>query len=161
MQELIKKWWFWLIIVIIVTIIGFTIVMVVAFNVNTGGIHEIARRVQGIYEDSTIYSSSGRKTLVLELENWDKKNSDKLNQMLEVIKSKINDDEFSSYKKFVTITYMNTDNKEDGMILKTVCNLPDFTIISQEQYIDFEEYEDAVSKWGETTNLLKELYQGL
>ena len=31
----------------------------------------------------------------------------------------------------------------------------------QEEYIDFDEYKNAVSNWGETTNILKELYQEL
>lgn len=135
--------------------------MVVAFNINTGGIHEIARKVQEIYDDSTIYTSSGRKTLVLELDNWDNKNTEKLYQMLDVIKTKTNDEEFSSYKKFITITHINSSNEKNNLIIKTIQSWPNLDIISQEEYIDFDEYKNAVSNWGETTNILKELYQEL
>lgn len=86
MKEVYKKWWFWLIILAIVIIMGLTIFFVVALNFATKGIHEVAFKVQSIDNESTVYSSAGENTVIIEIPNYSSDKNDKIDSIRNVIK---------------------------------------------------------------------------
>ncbi len=159
MKEIIKKWWFWLILLGIIIVIGFTIIMMMAFNMIKGEVGDLAIQIQNIYEDATIYASAGNNTLILELDNWNNNYSDELSRMIEIVKNKINNNELKSYSKFVTLAFIENNGKENALLVKTTYNIPEFTKNEEESkpYILFDEYQ----KLFDTYDKAMEGYTGL
>ena len=144
MKELIKKWWFWLIIVIIVAIIGFTAIMVVALNITTGGIHKVAKVVQNLDNDATVYTSAGGNTLIIEIPNYsDDTKKYKEEMIIEAIKQATGKNGvLQGYSKVIICERINSDEIKDYFITNKVYSLPDMTLNTEEGsiYIDFVEY---------------------
>lgn len=152
MKDLIKKWWFWVILLAIVIVIGFTVIVIIGFNIVKGDFGELAIEIQEIYEDATIYSSAGNNTLVLELNNWDNEYNNKLSQIINIVKTKVNNNELQAYTKFITLSYIKSSEKENVLFVKTTYNLPDFTEENTKDYIDFEEYQNLYKTLNKTMN---------
>lgn len=142
--KLYQKWWFWVCIVLTILIIGFAFIMIIGFNLATSGIHEVAISIQNIDNESTLYSSAGSNTVVVEIPNYTDatKKSQKENIEKTIAKYANNDDILSNYSKFVLITKMNSDNKQDYFYSITTYTLPDMQEIENEYklYIDFIEF---------------------
>lgn len=143
-----KKWWFWLIILAIVLIISFTLIMWKAFSTAFDEISILAIDVQNVYEDATIYTSAGNNTIIIELRNWSNDYSEELNEIVNIVKSKINNGELQQYDKLMTLTYLGSNNIEEALFIKDVYNIPEFTQAEEtKQYIIFEEYEDLIDSF--------------
>lgn len=164
MKELIKKWWFWVIILAIVIVFGFITIVLMGYGVIKGEIGDLAIEIQNIYKDATIYSSVGSNTLVVELRNWDNQHSEELGKIINTIKTRINNNQLSSYNKFVTLTYLESNNKEEVLFMKTTYNIPDFVKdeVNTKTYIAYEEYESLFGTLNKTmngyTNLFNSIY---
>lgn len=163
MKELIKKWWFWIIILIIIITISFTGIMCMAFNVIKGEVADLAKEIQNIYPDATLYSSAGRNTLVLELLNYDnERDATKQEEIINIIKSKKGNGELEEFTKIITLTFINSGGKSNALLSKTKINLKEFTIESQESYILYKEYEELFNKYSNAmegyTNLFNSIY---
>lgn len=161
MKNLIKKWWFWLTLLAIVIVIGFTIIMIMAFNMDKGEIGSLAIEIQNVYEDATIYTSAGSNVLVLELNNWDNGNNDKLSQIINIVKTKVNNNELQSYTKFVTLAYIKSSGKENVLYIRTEYNLPDFIEKNKKEYIKFEEYQSLYDTLKTTMNGYTDLFNSI
>ena len=141
-----KKWWFWLIILAIVIAIGFTTIMVVAFEYATGGIHQVAFDVQSIDDEATVYSSAGGNTKIVEIPNYtDDKKIKKKQEIETVLKNYASEgDVLSDYSKAIICTKMNSDttSAEDYFLSFSVYELPSMNLQTDlgSIYIDFIEY---------------------
>lgn len=162
-KSIYKKWWFWLILLAIVIIISFTIIMTKAFSVIKSEVGDYAVEVQEIYEDATIYTSAGNNNLVIELRNWNNDYDDKLSQIINITKNKINNGELSLYNKLITVSYIESNNKNEVLFVKMEYNLPEFSQNKEEtrEYIDFEEYQQLFSTLDETTDSYTELFNNI
>lgn len=162
-KSIYKKWWFWLILLAIVIIISFTIIMTKAFSVIKSEVGDYAVEVQEIYEDATIYTSAGNNNLVIELRNWNNDYDDKLSQIINITKNKINNGELSLYNKLITVSYIESNNKNEVLFVKMEYNLPEFSQNEEEtrEYIDFEEYQQLFSTLDETTDSYTELFNNI
>lgn len=156
MKELIKKWWFWLIILIIVLVVGFVIIMGMAFNTIKGEAFELAQDVQKIYPSATVYSSVGGNTIIMEFPNWNNDNNEGiLSEIHDCIQTRQNNGELQGFKKLITLS--NIDN----LFIKTIVNLENFTSEQQESYILFEEYLDLFDKYEDTMEVYKDLFNSI
>lgn len=158
-KEIYKKWWFWIIILAIVIIISFTLIMLKAFNIVKGETGELAIEIQNIYEDATVYSSAGGRTLIVELRNWHNEYTDELNNIINVIRNRIKNGELQSYEELVTLSYIESSDKEEALFIRMSYSLPDFIQNKAEtkEYIVFEEYEELF----DTLNQTMDGYTGL
>lgn len=154
-----KKWWFWVIILLIVAVIGFTIVMTIAFNIVKGEVGDLAIEIQEIYDDATVYSSAGSNNIVIELKNWSNEYTTQLNQIINAVKTRINNGELQNYTKLITLAYIESNNKQDALFVKNEYSIPEFIQNEEEtrEYIIFEEYENLY----DTLNQTMEGYTGL
>ena len=143
-----KKWWFWLIILAIVLIISFTLIMWKAFSTAFDEVSVLAIDVQNVYEDATIYTSAGDNTIIIELRNWSNDYSEELNEIVGIVKSKINNGELQQYSKLITLTYLESNNIEEALFIKDEYNIPEFTQAEEtKQYIVFDEYETLINSF--------------
>lgn len=143
-----KKWWFWLIILAIVLVISFTLIMWKAFSTAFDEISVLAIDVQNVYEDATIYTSAGDNTIIIELRNWSNDYSEELNEIVDIVKSKINNGELQQYSKLITLTYLESNNIEEALFVKDVYNIPEFTQAEEtKHYIIFDEYENLINSF--------------
>lgn len=142
--KLYQKWWFWLCMVLIALIISFTIIMMVGFSLATNGINEVARTIQDIDNEATLYSSAGGHTVVVEVPNYtDSTKKDKIEKIENAIKKYSKKDNIlSNYSKFILITKMNSDNKSDYFYITHIYSLPSMAQLSEDgkTYIDFVEF---------------------
>lgn len=159
-----KKWWFWVIILIIIIIISFTVMMMKAFDTVKGEAGDLAIEIQNIYDDATVYTSAGSNSLVIELKNWNTEYTNQLSQIINAVKTRINNGELQSYTKLITLTYLESNNKEEALFTKMVYNIPEFTQDEEEtkEYIIFEEYENLFNTLSQTmdgyTGLFNSIY---
>lgn len=157
-----KKWWFWLIILVIIIVISFTIIMGIAFHTATSGINEVALDIQNIDSEATVYTSAGGSNLVIELNNWNSDNGDKKSQIITTVREKINNGEMKSYAELTILTYINSAGKADSLFIKSIYKLPDFTLLEQKEYIDFDEYEKLFNTYDKAmegyTGLFNSIY---
>ena len=140
-----KKWWFWVIVLAIVIIIAFTIIMGMAFNVTTSGIHEVALSVQNIDNEAIVYTSAGGNTIIIEIPNYtDSTKEYKVDAIISLIKGYAKDDGIlSNYSKVILCEKINSDNNiEDYFLTTKVYSLPSMTENTEQGdiYIDFIEY---------------------
>lgn len=159
-----KKWWFWVIILATVVIIAFTILMIKAFDLVNGETGDLFTEIRNISENATVYSSSGRGVLYIELRNWSNdENANELKQIIETVKRKVNNQELHGYEKFVTLTYLENNEKDEALIMRTSYNLPDFTKDEEDSksYIIFEEYEALFNTLSETMDGYTGLYNSI
>lgn len=145
-----KKWWFWIIVLAIVIVISFTIIIGMAFNNTTTGIHKVALSVQNIDNESTVYTSAGENTIVIEIPNYtDDSKKHKEEAIVSLIRDFANDGGIlSNYSKVVLCEKINSDtNIEDYFLITKVYSLPSMTQdVEQESiYIDFVEYSKQTS----------------
>ena len=143
-KKVYQKWWFWLCIVFIALIIAFVIIMAMGFQVATSGINKVAFDVQKIDNDSTVYSSAGGNTVIVEIPNYtDDTKKEQRDNIIETIKNYASQGQvLNTYSKFILITKIPSDNKEDYFISSTVYELPNMNEIAEESktYIDFVEF---------------------
>ena len=158
-----KKWWFWLIILATVIIIAFTTIMMKAFSIVKDEIGSLAIDIQNVYEDATIYTSAGENTIIIELRNWNNDYAEELNQIINIVKSKISNGELQQYSKLMTLTYLESNDIEEVLFIKDVYNLPQFTKDEQEtkRYIAFEEYEDLLNTFDNTVGGYSDLFNNI
>lgn len=145
-----KKWWFWIIVLAIVIVISFTIIIGMAFNNTTTGIHKVALSVQNIDNESTVYTSAGENTIVIEMPNYtDDSKKYKEEAIVSLIRDFANDGGIlSNYSKVVLCEKINSDsNIKDYFLITKVYSLPSMTQdVEQESiYIDFVEYTKQTS----------------
>ena len=143
-KKLYQKWWFWVCIVLLTLIVGSVLIMMVGFKIATSGISEVAMTVQSIDNEATVYSSAGNNTIVVEIPNYtdDTKKSKKEN-IENIIKDYCNyNGILSNYSKFVLITKINSDNKENYFYNINVYDLPSMVedIEKSKVYLDFVEF---------------------
>lgn len=147
-DSILKKWWFWLILLMIVVVIAFVVIMWRAFSIVLDEIGTLAIDIQNIYEDATVYTSAGDNTIIIELRNWNDDYSDELEKIGQTVKSKINRGELSSYSKLVMITYIEVDNIEEALFVRSEYDIPEFEMIQEsQQYIVFDEYENLLNSF--------------
>lgn len=161
--SILKKWWLWLIVLAIVIIIAFTTIMIKAFSIVKDEIGSLAIDVQSIYEDATIYTSAGENTIIIELRNWSNDYAEELNQIINIVKSKISNGELQQYSKLVTLTYLKSNDIEEVLFIRDTYNLPQFTKDEQEtkRYIAFEEYEDLLNTFDDTVEGYGDLFNNI
>lgn len=156
------KWWFWLIALLIVAVIGFTIIMITAFNIATGEINEVALSVQNIDDEATVYTSAGGNTIIIEIPNYTDDTKKYKKEAIEILlKGYASEDGIlSNYSKAIICTKMNSDNNiQDYFLSTTVYSLPNMTqeIEQSDIYIDFVEYtKQTLSTTNSTTNSIEE-----
>jgi len=155
MKDLIKKWWFWIIVLLIVVVIAFVIIMGMAFNSIQDEVWELASEIQDVYSDATVYASGGKNTLVLELDNWSDEYSSELSQIIEIVKRKTQNNELQQYSKFVTLTYLESNNKKNSLFLKTTHKIPEWIEEDKANYILFEEYQDMFDRYTDLFNSIR------
>lgn len=159
-----KKWWFWVIILVITIVIGLTIIIAIAFSIVKGEIEDLALEIQEIYEDATVYSSAESNTLFIELRNWNSQYSNELEKIIKTVKTKVNNNELSMYNRLVTLTYMESNEKEEALIIRKSYSLPDFVKNEKDSksYIIFEEYKNLYDTLNKTmdgyTSLFNSIY---
>lgn len=157
-----KKWWFWVIILSIVIVISFTIIMGIAFNFATSGIHEVAMAVQNIDNEATVYTSAGGNTIIIEISNYtDDTKKYKVDEIVTLIKGYANNNGIlSGYSKAILCEKINSDtNIEDYFLTTRVYSLPSMTQETEEGnvYIDFVEYtKQTLNTTSSTTNSIEE-----
>ena len=162
MSKVLEKWWFWLILSIIIITLLITISIIVVINGQVNEIKGLTSEVQGIYDKAEIYLSADKKTLILELNDWDNDYEEQLSEIINLLKSKINNDELQTYNKFVTLTYLNSNEQKNVLYIKQTYTLPNFVLEDTKEYIDFEEYKDLYNTLDNTmdsyTNLFNDIY---
>lgn len=162
MSKVLEKWWFWVILSIIIITLLITISIIVVINGQVNEIKGLTSEVQGIYDKAEIYLSADKKTLILELNNWDNDYEEQLSEIINLLKSKINNDELQTYNKFVTLTYLNSNEQKNVLYIKQTYTLPNFVLEDTKEYIDFEEYKDLYNTLDNTmdsyTNLFNDIY---
>lgn len=161
-KKLYQKWWFWVCIVLIVLMIGFTSIVMIGFNIATSGISGVARQVQDISENATLYSSAGNNTLVLQINHCNNLKDGDLAKMLDIIKTNSNTT-FSNYSRFITLNYFDSDDgQENYMLLIKEYSMPDFSEIQSLNYIDFALYEEVMENYSDAmdgyTSLFNSIY---
>ena len=139
-----KKWWFWLIMLGMAIVLGFTIIMLTAFNIVTSGINKVALEVQRIDNEATVYSSAGSNVVIVEIPNYtDDTKLAKKEKIEEVIKDNARKYEpLEDYSTAIICTKMNEDDSKDYFLSMTAYSLPDMTENEDLSglYIDFIEY---------------------
>ena len=123
MKDLVKKWWFWVIMLAIAIVLGITIIMLIALNLATKGIHEVAREVQLIDSEATVYTSAGGNNIIIDIPNYSddtKKNKkDEIKALLKEYASK--NGILSNYSKAILLERINSsDNNIKDYILSTI-----------------------------------------
>lgn len=144
-KELYKKWWFWLIILAIVIVAGFTIIILMAFNIATSGINKVAISVQNIDNEATVYTSAGGNTIIIEIPNYTDDAKKYKKEAIEALIKKYaeEDRELSNYSEAIICEKINSDdNVKDYFLTTTVYSLPSMTEETEKEdiYIDFLEY---------------------
>lgn len=153
-----KKWWFWIIILAIVIVISFTLIMWKAFSTAFDEISVLAIDIQNVYEDATVYTSAGNNTIFIELRNWSNDYSDKLNEILDIVKTKIDNGGLQQYSKFITLAYLTSSETED-LLIKHTYNIPSFTEVEEiKQYISFSEYQELYDSYDDSMQLLNSIF---
>lgn len=118
--------------------------MVVALNITTGGIHKVARVVQNLDNDATVYTSAGGNTLIIEIPNYsDDTKKYKEEMIIEAIKQATSKNGvLQGYSKVIICERINSDGIEDYFVTNKVYSLPDMKLNTEEGniYIDFTEY---------------------
>lgn len=146
MKDIVKKWWFWVVLLAITIVVGITIIMVTALIITTTGIHKVARSVQEIDNEATVYTSAGGNTLIVELPNYtDDTKKHKVEAIETVLKAYADENGIlHNYSKAIICEKINSneDNIENYFISTKVYSLPTMTqdMDAGDVYIDFIEY---------------------
>lgn len=158
-----KKWWFWVIILAIIIIVCFTTIIILGFSIVLDEVGKLAIDIQSIYEDATVYSSAGENTLVIELRNWSNDNAEELNQIIDTVKSRINNGQLQSYAKLITLAYLESNDTPEVLFIKNEYNIPEFTQIENysKTYILYSEYQDLYNTLNETMNSYTGLFNSI
>lgn len=149
-----------IVIVLILVVLGIFSILKMFFGNNSNGdkeIEDLSEQLKEVYSDLTVYSSANKEILFIELNNWSNSYSGKLSEIIDIIKIKMKEEEFESYKKLTTITHLESNGKENALLLEYTYNLPEFTQDSKREYIIFEEYQNLYN----TLNKTMEGYTGL
>jgi len=152
--KLYQKWWFWVIILAIV-IIGAISIMAMTFNSKKSEISDLAIQIQEIHKDAIVYSSKENKTLFIELRNWSNKNSNELGKIIDIVKN-TGKNKLSMYDKFVTLAYLESNDKKESLIVKNTYSLPDFIQDKENSnsYILFDEYQELFDTYSNAMKLI-------
>lgn len=143
MKEILKKWWFWVCLVIITLIIGFTAIMLKAFDEVAGELGETAKQVEDIYSEATLYRSAGANTLILELPNLDI-STDTGESTYSKVKSIIYDNNKNfenTYSKLTTL--ITTSINESTLMYKEEYDLTSGDTIQFSGYIDYDTWKNT------------------
>lgn len=161
-KAIFQKWWFCLLIVVILLIISISSTIIILGNKKNNEIDNISKEIKNIYGEATLYTSYYEKAIYIELNNYDtNQNSQQLTNILTTIKEKIKNSEFSQYDKLITLAFINSSNKEEGLIIRTVYNLPDLKIEEAKEYIDFDEYSNLFEKYNNAMDGYTRLYNSI
>lgn len=156
-KPLYKKVWFWIILLAMIIVAGITIIMVTALFIVTTGIHEVARAVQNIDNEATVYTSAGGNTLIVEIPNYTDDTKKHKIETIEILlkgyaaKNGI----LNNYSKAIICTKINSDDNIENYFISTrVYSLPDMTqdINEGDVYIDFMEYTKKSLNTTDATN---------
>ena len=115
----------------------------VGFKIATSNINKVAKIIQNIDSETTVYSSAGNNTVVVEIPNYkDETKKEKKEDILNSIKTLAKKGgELETYSKFILITKTGTDNNPEYFYSTAIYNLPDMTENStlSKTYVDFVE----------------------
>lgn len=150
-KKLYQKWWFWICIVLVVLIISFTIIMVIGFNTAISGISGVAKQIQDVSDNTTLYSSAGDNILILQINYFDKLKDGDLKKIFDIIKSNI-DTTFSNYSKLVVLNYIDVENQEIPMLMFKEYSMPDLAETKEITYVDINLYKEAVESYSDLFN---------
>ena len=150
-RKVYQKWWFWVCIVLLALIVGFVIIMAIAFSTVTSGISGVAMQIQNISDNATLYSSAGDNILILQIDHFDKLKDGDLKEMINTIKDN-SSTTFESYSKFIILNYIDVENQENPMLLVKEYSMPDLKETKELTYVDFNLYEEAVEGYGDLFN---------
>ena len=157
-KKLYQKWWFWIVLLIIIFAIGIIIIVQEAFSFLKTT--DLEKEVKEICKDATLYSSITSNTLFLELHNFETDyNMSQLVKINELIKTKIENGELIGYNKLITMSYINSNGKNEVLISRTEDDLNSFELKSELRYIDFEEYNNVCSKLNEVMDSYTGLFE--
>ncbi len=160
-----KKWWFWVIILAIVIVIGATIIMAIALNIVTGGIHKVSLAVQTIDNEATVYTSAGSNTIIIEIPNYSDATKKNKEEAIKILIEKLakNNEILSNYSKAILCEKINSDdNIEDYFLSIKTYLLPNMTqdLENSDVYIDFLEYTKKNLNTTSTTSDTKSTEKG-
>lgn len=117
MKDLIKKWWLWLILLISIVVIGVILIILIGFNmINPDkNLANLSKELQEYYEDTTVYQSAGKNTIIIEC-NFDNKEeaTEKTEKIGEIIGKYI--DYLSIYKNINMNIYTKDGTKTNFVI---------------------------------------------
>ena len=138
-DKLTKKWWFWVILLSIVVIISIAIVISAAMFITTEGIHKVARTIQSIDNEATVYSSAGSNVVIVQIPNYtDESKANKKDLIVEAIKV-FAKNELSNYSKFVLVSQIPSQENKDYFLNIDCYTMPQVQLEtdSSNLYIDF------------------------
>ena len=141
---MVKKWWFWLMLVIIVIIICMTMLFMKVFAIVEGEVENLSEDIHKAYRYANVYSSAEGDTLVIELRNWNTDYADTLNQIVSIIRQRIDEGQLDSFTKLRILTYLNSGDGQENIFISYTSSLPDFIPDNTQtrQYVSWEDYED-------------------
>ncbi len=160
-KKLFVKWWFWLILLAIVIIVGLTIIMVMAFNLTRGEADVLSTKIQSIHEDAKIYNSIMDRTLILELNNWDNQDNEKLEKIFGIMKEEISEGKLQSYDRLITLSYIKSSSKDDALFIKQIYILPSFVNESTIEYVNFNDYQSMYNTLNKTMDGYTNLFNSI
>lgn len=115
-------------------------------------IDSLKLEINKIFEDAHLYLSNG-DTILLYVENYENdRDTEKLSQIMDLLKSSIEKGKFNKFKKLEVITYLS----KNELMIKDIYNLPEFDKEYHKSYVDFEKYTELYNDYMNGTELLNE-----
>lgn len=140
-----KKKSFFIAIFLILTLIMLT-------GCKNNNIDSLKLEINKIFEYAHLYLSNG-DTILLYVENYENdRDTEKLSQIMDLLKSSIEKGKFNKFKKLEVITYLS----ENELMIKDIYNLPEFDKEYHKSYVDFEKYTELYNDYMDGTELLNE-----
>lgn len=140
-----KKKSFFIAIFLILTVIMLT-------GCKNNNIDSLKLEINKIFEYAHLYLSNG-DTILLYVENYENdRDTEKLSQIMDLLKSSIEKGKFNKFKKLEVITYLS----ENELMIKDIYNLPEFDKEYHKSYVDFEKYTELYNDYMDGTELLNE-----
>mgnify|MGYP001851501471 CR=1 FL=1 len=140
-----KKKSFFIAIILILTVIMLT-------GCKNNNIDSLKLEINKIFEYAHLYLSNG-DTILLYVENYENdRDTEKLSQIMDLLKSSIEKGKFNKFKKLEVITYLS----ENELMIKDIYNLPEFDKEYHKSYVDFEKYTELYNDYMDGTELLNE-----
>lgn len=158
-KKLYQKWWFWVCIAFVICVIcSIVVIGLTQFRNKNNNLIDIQEQINNIGEHYSIYTTNDK--LVLLGENLNKDNQSELQEVIKIIKENINTT-FKNYTTLICIDFMESDGKENELVLKQIYSLPDFTQEENYSYINFDSYEELYNTYEDTMNKYTNLFMSI